>query len=276
MNWRTLRKRIAGIKAIVVPVVVTLLTIYAERYVGRRWERPDIEVLGVLPLHLHARNTLKDGDRNVTFHDHRLGLVFKVKNDSGTETMMNLAIIEGCVRMGPFDADSGLPEQDQIQAGTVLNEAFWKAREKAVERISVSGGLRDSSAALLPAYGTTYVPVLFPFPGGRGGARFGAPGTVSLDGNCDKIGTANAQPSITDVLDFQLIHYEIPKKLRSEFGEGRLRVAIFAGNERVRIDPSKILPLRSISWDIWKDLDAAQMYENPDELFPPTKSGHDS
>lgn len=273
LTRRIYRKWMRPIKAVAVPVIVTLLTIYAQQYVGRRWERPDIEVVGVLPLHLDARTTLKDEGREVVFHDHKLGFVFKVKNDSAKETTMNLAIIEGCVHVGAFEADAGLRQQEQIRSGTTLDEALWKSREKATERISVSGGPCNASAALLPAYGTTYVPVLFPFPGGRTGARFGAPGTVSLDGNCAKVEIANTQPSITDVLDIGRIHYDKPRGLRSEFRDGRLKLALFAGNQRVTIDPATFLPLHSISWDLWQSLDAARMYENPDDLFPPSKSG---
>lgn len=269
---RRYRRWIRPIQSVAISVIVTLATIYAQQYIGRRWERPDIEVVGVLPLHLDARTTFKDEGRDIFFHDHKLGLVFKIKNDSAKETTMNLAIIEGCVHVAAFAADTGLLEQEKIPKGATIDEAFWKSREKATERISVSGGLRDGSAALLPAYGTTYVPVLFPFPGGGKGARFSAPGTVSLDGNCARVEIANTQPSIADILDIGRIHYDKPKGLRSEFKDGRLRLALFAGNERVTIEPTKLLPLRSISWDLWQNLDVARMYENPDELFPPSKS----
>jgi hypothetical protein len=81
----------ASAVSVAVPIIVTLATIYAQQYIARRWERPDIEVVGALPLHLDVRTIFKDEGREVVFHNHKLGIVFKIKNESPKETTMNLA-----------------------------------------------------------------------------------------------------------------------------------------------------------------------------------------
>ena len=145
----------------------------------------------MLPLHLDKRTILKGDNSEIVLHNHRLGLILKMKTDSATETTTNLAILVGCVPIGPLDADMGLPEKDRIQNGMRLDETFWKKREKAIERISITGRIRDGSAILLSAYRTTYVPVLFPFPGGGTGARFSAPIEFRISNGKANVSTAS-------------------------------------------------------------------------------------
>jgi len=103
-----------------VPVIVSYITTRLTIYI----QQPNIEVLGVLPLHLDKRTILKGDNSEIVLHNHRFGLILKMKNDSATETTTNLAIIVGCVPIGPLDADMGLPEKDRIQNGMRLDETF--------------------------------------------------------------------------------------------------------------------------------------------------------
>lgn len=254
--------------SILVPAMVSLgvaavVSPWAQRY----WSQPAVKIVGALPIHVHREISMN----GVSFADHMLAVIFKAENASASAAPVNLAMIDGCAYIDPLSADSGmLNGSEQSAVGKTIDEIF-REREHAVQRIMISGVVREGGNTI-PAFGTSYIGVLFPLALGRSGAILGAPGSVSLDGDCSNTKVSNPQPSITQIfewlpgVDFSKAH---PHALRPEFAAGKVKVSLFIGTQPISADPRLIKPVYSLRADAWEKLLLPQMYENPEEAYPP-------
>lgn len=179
--------------------------------------------------------------------------------------MVHMAMFEGCAKIPPEVADMHLPAKDQVPSGTNIN-VFHEKYKNSIQRISGSAIIRQDSQSL-PARGISYVGALFPL--GGHGAYHSVKGSVSFEGNCAEINTANPHPAISQVFDIQRIHNDLPKDLREEFKNGKISITLFVGSEQLSVPSELIKPLKSLRTERWEDLALPQMYENPDTSFPP-------
>jgi hypothetical protein len=251
---------VPALVSIIVAIITTLITIYIQNI----FDRPNINILGAMPIHLYGPLLGPDDSK---FRSHKLALIVKVDNSSPTPTMVHMALVEGCVRIPPLVAESHLPKNMQLGSGTNINK-LNERHKKSIQRISGSAIIRQDSQAVA-AHGISYVGCIFPFAGQP--AYFTIPGSVSLKGDCKEIKVANPHPSISQVLNIKRIHYDLPNGVIDELKNGNLSITVFIGSEQITISPNLIKPLKSLKIKRWEDLALAQMYENPDTNFPPLK-----
>ncbi len=237
-------------------VVAFLVQPLAKRY----WERPDIIVEGVLPINLHEEET-RGG---VNSRSDSLGLIFRLRNDSPSQGIVSLALIDGCAKISPFAADGSLPQELRSHEGQSIVEIV-ESRKNAVQRISVAGQFRRGSALeVVPPYATSYVGVLFPLEIQRG--VLGVPGSVSLEGDCSKVKVANDTPGV-----FHVFTEGVPRSLRPEFSTGQLRISLIVGSRNLDVPREDIKSIRSLPWNSWPVVSLGQLYENPGSLYPEDK-----
>lgn len=237
-------------------IITLIITNFAGPCIQRYWDEPEIKIHGILPIHLYTSGL-----------NYELGLIFKVENKSSAQAIVHMAIIEGCVSIDPFAADVHLPEEKRIHAGERMEDIEIQ-RKNAIQRISISGFLRDSTGSqVIPGFSPVYVGVLFPF---YSRVAIGVQGSVALDGKCSAIKVPSTQPSVFEVFNMNNIN-RWPDGLRPEFANGQLKVSLFVGNETISVDPETIKKLYSLPLSEWSRLYLAQMYENPEILYPPNQ-----
>ncbi len=242
----------------------------------RYWQSPNLEILGALPIHLYEEETsIFPSDHKTTqkmFH-HRLAIIFKVKNPSSTSALIHTAFIEGCVKMDQvIPAEESLPPEEQIEIiGKQMKEIFERHSD-TVQSIRVAGIFQDPSLSStpVPSQAIEYVGMLFPT---SAGPYYIVPGSAARSGECSKIKTANKWATIDQLLENASPH-DFPRGLRKEFGNQQLKMILFGANNEIPIRPSQIKPLISLRWDDWSNLLLPQMFENPQNSFPPVKRGH--
>ncbi len=110
------------LKSILTPIVVTTIATFFILYFIRPWaDRPDVKILGALPVHLVEQ--LFDRDAGVKFSFHRFAIILKVHNDSPFPAVAHVGIIDGCVSMSdnPHAAEQNVPpEQRQSLIGSFV------------------------------------------------------------------------------------------------------------------------------------------------------------
>lgn len=130
----------------------------------------------------------------------------------------------------------------------------------------MSAGINQNSK-LISEYAISYIGAIFTFQ--KQGAFGIIPNSISLIGNCEEIEVSNPQPAVQQLLNINSIN-EFPKGLCPEFYDGDLKLSLFVGNEKISIDPNKIIkPIRSLRLKNWGELALPQMYENPETGYPP-------
>ena len=134
-------------------------------------------------MHLYEDENpaLPPSHQNKMFN-HRLAIIFKVKNPSSTPALINTALIEGCVALpDPLIGEPSLPLNEQINLnGKSFNEST-KRHEHTVQSIRVSGIFQqpDVTAIAIGSRATEYIGILFPT---SSGPYFIVPGSASLTG----------------------------------------------------------------------------------------------
>ena len=176
--------------------------------------------------------------------------------------------MQGCIH-NPMEAGEELMNGTPMEINRLIG-----LRNLAIQRISVVAQVRQRSPDIVPAYGTEYVGVFFPLRGGRGGAKVYKNANTSKDsisyvGNCKALKTANPEPSIFEIFDMQVIE-DMPKGLRRDFLDGDVTFSVLVGSREIAIRPSDIKPLQAVEQRNWRNLLMAQMYNNPNAVFPPT------
>ena len=251
----------------IVAFIVVIVTAPITQHLAQEFERPDILVEGVLPIHLWEKQTIIDSTRSIVFIDHRLALIVKLKNRAPSPAIVHLASLEGCVSLTPFAADAMLPKDQRLPSG--LQAYTWIEKyKKTIQAIRPSGLIREDSR-VVPTFGAGYVGILFPFPTG-GGSMISDPHSISLEGDCDAIPSPHPQPTVLQIFRRWAIHTGPPSDLAEEIRDGRVRLQLFIGNEVLPVESEVIRELQSIRWKNWRTLALAQMYEVPDSDYPPS------
>jgi hypothetical protein len=257
------------VTSVLLPITLTSLTLFFLQPIAERHaKRPDIKVLGALPLALLEASP---GESPAKYR-HRLAFILKVENTSPTPTLIHTVLIDGCVKMDHFpnEAEMSIPREHHVS-----EERDWEdlsSRHKdTVQRLLVTSSLQQTpsgqsaSSAVIPAYSTDYIGLTFHHETSSE-AFHTRRGSASLTGNCSEIQTPNPYPSV-----FQLINtrssYE-STSLRPELLDGRLTVSLITSTQQAIIKPGIIKPIRILRLESWPNLDLSQIYENP-QVFPP-------
>jgi len=265
-----------GILALLVAVI--FFVILQKQQPSPHADKPDILVEGTLPLHLWEKNIIEPDSRPFFFH--RLGLIVKLLNNSDTPARVDLAVLQGCIRLGPIAAESMLPEDQRLPDGLHIDKYFEK-HKATIQGIKAFGLIREDSRDV-PAFGTGYVGILFPLSAGKTGALLGVPQSISLQGNCDEITNPSPQPAAGQIFRDSSkafmpggnwrTHLDFPNDLAAEVRDGRMQLQLFIGSEVFPVEPDAFRKLLSIRWQNWSTLALAQMYEVPDSYYPPRLS----
>lgn len=257
-------------------ILAILSAFFIQPLATRYWQSPNLEILGALPIHLYEEeNPIFPSEQKSTqkmFH-HRLAIIFKVKNPSSTSALIHTALIEGCVGMDRvFIAEQSLPPEEQIiLSGKNMNK-IYERHSDTVQSIRVTGIFQETSLSSIPvpSQAIEYVGMLFPT---SSGSYYIVPGSAARNGECSKIRTTNKWATIDQLLE-NASPRGFPKGLRKEFSNHQLKLVLFGANSEIPILPSQIKPLISLRWDNWSNLLLPQMFENPQDTFPPVKKGH--
>lgn len=257
-------------------ILTSLSAFLIQPLATRYWQSPSLEILGALPIHLYEEEKPifpPDQKSSHKMLHHRLAIIFKVKNSSSTSALVHTALIEGCVKLDPIGAaEESLPPEEQVELnGKHLNDIYERHKD-TVQSIRVAGIFQEPSlsAFLVPSQAVEYVGMLFPT---SSGAYYIVPGSASRSGECSKVKTTNKWATIDQLLEHASPH-GFPKGLRSEFSNRQLKMYLLGTNSEIPILPSQIKPLISLRWDNWSNLLLPQMFENPQDTFPPVKKGH--
>jgi hypothetical protein len=227
---------------------------------------PDISVIGALPLHLWEKT---QGPDKIAFTNHRLGFIAKVQNNRNSPVRVNVAVVEGCVPVSLIVGDQMLiPGESPLPEPVIIDKGYGELQKTTIQRVRLSGTIRSDSREI-PASGIGYVGILFPFMGGRTGALLIVPETVTKTGKCDAIKKSTPQPSVQQLFEMGPVHYTFPKDLAAQFHTGQLAVRLYVGSEVVEINPKGFGKLLSVHADKWPSLLLPEMYEVPDEHYPP-------
>jgi hypothetical protein len=251
--------------SVVLPITLTSLTLFILQPIAERYaQRPDIKVLGALPLDLVEAS---QGGSPDNYH-HRLALILKVENTSPTSAFIHTVQIDGCVKMDdhPDEAEMGVPREQRVSEETEWEELSDR-HKNTVQRLLATSSLQQppNSQLAIPAYSAGYIGLTFHHETSPQAFR-SRQGSVSLTGNCSEIKTPNPYPSV-----FQLINTRPEYKftaLRPEFLDERLKISVITSSQQVVIKPGVLKPIRSLRLGAWPNLDLSQMYENP-QVFPP-------
>jgi hypothetical protein len=260
-----IKKFLSSLKPSVNTLLLGVIAALITNFLIRLWEKPDINIVGVLPVHL-VESSPPD---SVKFRRHRLALIFKIENSSKTPDMAHMAMFDGCAPIDPRVAEVNLPPEERIlvrKDGSFPTEALSDKHLHTIQRISMSGIIRQDSQ-VVSGYGTSYIAALFRFE--NQGADYEAPNSISLKGKCNEIKVANAHPSLSQIFDTWAIQYSNPKSLRSEINNGKIKISIIVGSNHMVINPAYLKPIYSVSWKRWPDLALPQMYENPSSIPSP-------
>jgi hypothetical protein len=230
---------------------------------------PNISILGALPIHLWEK---RPGPEKRNFVHHRIALIAKIHNKSNFPVRINVAVLEGCVPVSIILLfKEMLIEGETLPEPMKFDEALGELQKTTIQRIRLSGTIRQD-ARDVPAFGTSYVGILFPLALGSGGVAHVIPGTVTTKGKCEAIKIPNTQPSVSQLLQIGHIHTTFPQDLIPEFRDGRINIRLHIGSEGVQIDPKLIgEKLYSVSSEDWPSLLLPEMYEVPDDLYPPRR-----
>ena len=166
--------------SILVPIFVAALTTLITIYLEREFNRPDIKILGVMPVHLYS--SLK-GPGKTEFPIHKLAFIFKVENSSPTSSIAHMAMFEGCIPLGPSIAEYHLPEDQRVPNGTIINVIYEK-HKKTVQRISGASVIREDSQ-VIPGFEISYIGAYYSLP--TQGAFHVIQDSISLNGVCKEI-----------------------------------------------------------------------------------------
>lgn len=246
-----------------VPIVLSLITTLITYQCQRIHERPDIEILGAMPVHLYG--SLQGPDK-IKFPIHKLAFIFKVENSSPTSAILQMAMIEGCTPLSPMEAEMSLPSKDRLPSGTNIN-VFQERHKNTIQRISTTAAIHQNSKAI-PGYSVSYMGAVFSLP--NQGASMSVRGSVSLKGECKEIRVSNSNPAVSQLLKIGGMQ-NFPKDITPEFRDGRLKLTLFIGSHKITAMLHKIKPLISLSLKRWNELSFPQMYENPNPSYPPKR-----
>lgn len=103
---------IPALVSIVVASVTTVITLNIQS----AHERPEIKILGAMPIHLYE---ILSGPEGTKFRTHKLAFIFKIENPSPSSTMAHMAMFEGCTPIPPLVADAHMPKNERIPSGTI-------------------------------------------------------------------------------------------------------------------------------------------------------------
>ena len=253
------------LKFIPYALVCAVFVILACFSLDNRQRNPKISLVGALPLQLWEE---VPGPESVAFGQHRLGFIVKLRNNSDSAAIINLAVLEGCVRIDPLAGEGMLIEGEELPRPMKFDKKYAELQQSAVQSIRVSGVIRENSREVR-AFSAAYIGVLFPLPSERSGAILSVPRSVSIKGDCKAIKNTSSQPSSSQLFEIGSIHKNFPLDLAPQFRDGRLKLQLLVGDEAMEPDHGEIGKMASIRWKNWSSLDLAQMYGIPDSDYPP-------
>jgi hypothetical protein len=234
---------------------------------------PNVTILGALPLNLWKADPLPrepSQPNRAPFSGHQLAFIIKVQDNTSLPIRVNLAILEGCTSIGVHAVHTlgkKLLLEGETLPPSVSDPAYAELERTTIQRIKVSGTIRANSEDLVPS-GLSYIGVMFPVRSG-GRVTMEAPGTVSTKGKCDAISKWTSQPSISQLLKIGAIAYELPKDIAPEFRDGRLKISLHTSKEALELNPKVIGTIYSVREEHWQSLLLPEMYEVPDQDYPP-------
>jgi surfactin synthase thioesterase subunit len=231
---------------------------------AQRQSEKELVIQGVMPVHL--REDVRFGDAR--FVDRRLGFIVKTLNNATIPKTVEFFIIDGCTPIDPLVPREMFIDRDLLREPITFDDSFAALGRTAVHKIRVSGSVRADSR-VIPAGGVGYVGVLLPLPPGRSGAMMVVENSASLKGECSKIPKATTQPSIAQLLRIGPVHNSEPKDVAQSFRNGSLRMTLQVSSKAVTIRPSLVGKLHTLTWNTWRSLDLARMYEVPETDYPP-------
>lgn len=227
--------------------------------------KPEIIVQGVMPIHIRKVTRFE----KVQFIDRQLGFIVKVFNPTTASKTVEVFILEGCVPFNHWMLREPFIDRELLPEPITLNADFANLVKAAAQKIRLSGAVR-SDTRVLPAGGLGYVGVMLPLPLGRSGASLVVEDSASLKGHCFKIPRPTTQPSIDQLLSMGPSRHSEPNDIAQSFRNGSLKMTLQVSAKKLTIQPNLLGKLYSITWDTWRSLDLARMYEVPDTDFPPT------
>ena len=252
-----LRSRKSSIKKFFLWIIsVLIISFLIQPCANRVWERPQVDIIGVLPLHL-IETIQDDALPEPLRHKHRLAFIFELKNSSPTPAKVDMAMMDGCAPIDPSVVEPR-PSLKEVEEG------------KVIQRISMSGIIRQD-VQVIPQYDTEFIAAIFPFETQL--AYLEVPNSISLKGKCDEINNTNKHPSLLQLFDIDLTNRS-PKSFRPEIYNGKIKVSILAGNDWIYVNPSSIKKLYSVRWEDWPKLSLEPMYTNPSSAYPPLKGSN--
>ena len=227
---------------------------------------PAISVLGALPIHVWEKTP---GPDKISFTNHRLGFIAKIQNNTNSLVRVNVAVIEGCVPVSLFAGENMLiPGESRLPEPVIIDEAYSERQKTTIQRIKLSGTIRPDSREISGS-GIGYAGILFPLMGGGTGALHIVPETVTTTGKCDAIKKSTPQPSVQQLFKMGPVHYTFPSDIAHGFHTGQLNVHLHLGSDILQINSKTFGKLFGIRAELWPSLLLPQMYEVPDDLFPP-------
>jgi len=227
-----------------------------------------LSIDGVLPLHVWEKQA---GPEKTSFTEHRLGFIAKVQNNRPFAVRVNLATIEGCVPVPLIAGEEMLiPGETPLRKPVIIDRAYAERERNTIQRIRISGVIRKDSNEI-PSLGIGYTGILFPLMGGRGGALFHVPETVTTTGKCDAIKNFSPQPSVQQVFKIGPVHYTFPSDIAVQFYTEQLSLAIHFSTDVLKVNPKTFGKLIGLTAEDWSSLLLPQMYEVPDNLFTPVE-----
>jgi hypothetical protein len=239
-----------------------------------RVKTPNITILGALPINLWKQNPLPREPSQASrapFGGHQLAFIIKVQNNTNSPIRVNVAVLEGCAPISAHTVQILGSKKLLIEGETLPpsnDPAYGELEKTTIQRIKVSGTIRAGSQDL--ESGVAYIGILFPVRSG-GGATMEAPQTVSIKRKCDAIKKWISQPSISQLLNIGAIKYELPKDIAPEFRDGRLKIHLHTTKEILELNPKVIGKLYSVREEHWQSLLLPEMYEVPDQDYPPRR-----
>jgi hypothetical protein len=178
-------------------------------------------------------------------------------------------VLDGCVA-AIFDiAREMLIKGETLPELWMYNEAYTELRKTTIQRTRVSGTIRPDSRDIPPS-GIGYIGVLFPLPGGKGCGQMAVPETVSTKGKCDAIKKWTSQPAVSQLFERGPVRFMFPD-IAPELRDGRIKIRLHMGNEVLEVNPKDLGKLYSVRVQHWSSLLFPEMYEVPDDDFPPVE-----
>ncbi len=258
----------------IVSLFVAILTVLVSNQIQKIYERPDIEVLGAIPIDLYdSSNPDTDNLEQPKFITHKLGFIFKVKNTSPTPSPVHVALLDGCTNINYMIADNFLPIDKRMSFEKYDPKKLFQKHAKTIQKIFSSAIVRQDSNIVIGYGQFTYVGVAFPIPNQWGFLSSQRTfNSISLNGICSEIKVSNPNPAIQQLFVIKTANKERAKDINPNIRNGQIRISLLIGGEAITVEPSDIKKMKYVPLEKWEDLSLSQLYENPDSEYIPLKT----